>query len=209
MKSSARNIQMTSYDDLFSVGGSAETSGEKVQEIALGELFPFKGHPFKVLDDEAMEEMVESIKLHGVLVPGIVRPRMEGGYELIAGHRRRHALELAGEMSMPVIIRELDDDEATIIMVNSNLQRENLLPSEKAWAYKMKLEAIRRKAGRPTGNNSGQVGQNLKGRFSVEIIAEETGESRKQVQRDIRLTELLAELLQMVDSKSLPFNPAV
>ncbi len=209
MKSSARNIQMTSYDDLFSVGGSAETSGEKVQEIALKELFPFKGHPFKVLDDEAMEEMVESIKLHGVLVPGIVRPRMEGGYELIAGHRRRHALELAGETSMPVIIRELDDDEATIIMVNSNLQRENLLPSEKAWAYKMKLEAIRRKAGRPTENNSGQVGQNLKGRFSVEIIAEETGESRKQVQRYIRLTELLAELLQMVDSKSLPFNPAV
>lgn len=209
MKSSARNIQMTSYDDLFSVGGSAETSGEKVQEIALKELFPFKGHPFKVLDDEAMEEMVESIKLHGVLVPGIVRPRMEGGYELIAGHRRRHALELAGETSMPVIIRELDDDEATIIMVNSNLQRENLLPSEKAWAYKMKLEAIRRKAGRHTENNSGQVGQNLKGRFSVEIIAEETGESRKQVQRYIRLTELLAELLQMVDSKSLPFNPAV
>lgn len=209
MKSSARNIQMTSYDDLFSVGGPVETSGEKVQEIALEELFPFKGHPFKVLDDEAMEEMVESIRLHGVLVPGIARPRAEGGYELIAGHRRRHALELAGETAMPVIIRDLDDDESTIIMVNSNLQRENLLPSEKAWAYRMKLEAIKRKAGRPAENNSGQVGQNLRGRFSVEIIAEETGESRKQVQRYIRLTELLTELLQMVDDKKLPFNPAV
>lgn len=209
MKSSARNIQMTSYDDLFSVSGPAETPGEKIQEIALEELFPFKGHPFKVLDDEAMEEMVESIRIHGILVPGIARPRAEGGYELIAGHRRRHALELAGQTTMPVIIRELDDDEATIIMVNSNLQRENLFPSEKAWAYKMKLEAIKRKAGRPTENNSGQVGQNLKGRFSVEIIAEETGESRKQVQRYIRLTELQTELLQMVDDKKLPFNPAV
>lgn len=209
MKSSARNIQMTSYDDLFSVGDAAGTTGEKVQEIALGELFPFKGHPFKVLDDEAMEEMVESIKLHGVLVPGIARPRAEGGYELLAGHRRRHALELAGETMMPVIIRELDDDESTLFMVDSNLQRENLLPSEKAWAYKMKLEAIRRKAGRPAGNNSGQVVQNLKGKFSIEIVADESGENYKQVQRYIRLTELMAELLQMVDDKKLPFNPAV
>lgn len=209
MKSSARNIRMTSYDDLFAVEDPANAAGEKIQEIALEELFPFKGHPFKVLDDEAMEEMVQSIRIHGVLVPGIARPRAEGGYELLAGHRRKHALELAGETVMPVIIRELDDDESTIIMVNSNLQRENLLPSEKAWAYKMKLEAIKRKAGRPTENNSGQVGQNLKGRFSVEIIAEETGESRKQVQRYIRLTELLIELLQMVDDKKLPFNPAV
>ena len=209
MKSSARNIQMTSYDDLFSVGDAAGTTGEKVQEIALGELFPFKGHPFKVLDDEAMEEMVESIKLHGVLVPGIARPRVEGGYELLAGHRRRHALELAGETMMPVIIRELDDDESTLFMVDSNLQRENLLPSEKAWAYKMKLEAIRRKAGRPAGNNSGQVVQNLKGKFSIEIVADESGENYKQVQRYIRLTELMAELLQMVDDKKLPFNPAV
>lgn len=209
MKSSARNIRMTSYDDLFAVEDPANAAGEKIQEIALEELFPFKGHPFKVLDDEAMKEMVQSIRIHGVLVPGIARPRAEGGYELLAGHRRKHALELAGETVMPVIIRELDDDESTIIMVNSNLQRENLLPSEKAWAYKMKLEAIKRKAGRPTENNSGQVGQNLKGRFSVEIIAEETGESRKQVQRYIRLTELLIELLQMVDDKKLPFNPAV
>lgn len=209
MKSSARNIRMTSYDDLFSVDDTTEASGEKVQEVALGELFPFNGHPFKVLDDEAMEEMVESIRIHGVLVPGIARPREGGGYELLAGHRRRHALELAGEAVMPVIIRELDDDESTIIMVNSNLQRENLLPSEKAWAYRMKLDAIRRKAGRPTGNNSGQVGQNLKGKFSVEIIAKEAGESRKQIQRYIRLTELLAGILQMVDDKKLPFNPAV
>lgn len=209
MKSSARNIQMTSYDDLFSVGDAAGTIGEKVQKIALGELFPFKGHPFKVLDDEAMEEMVESIKLHGVLVPGIARPCAEGGYELLAGHRRRHALELAGETKMPVIIRELDDDESMLFMVDSNLQRENLLPSEKAWAYKMKLEAIRRKAGRPAGNNSGQVVQNLKRKFSVEIIVDESGENYKQVQRYIRLTELLAELLQMLDDKKLPFNPAV
>ncbi|MCM1064698.1 MAG: ParB/RepB/Spo0J family partition protein [Eubacterium sp.] len=209
MKSSARNIQMTSYEDLFATGGAEETLGEKIQEIVLGDLFPFKDHPFKVLDDEAMEEMVESVKLHGVLVPGIARPRTEGGYELIAGHRRRRALELAGETAMPVIVRELDDDEATIIMVNSNLQRENLLPSEKAWAYRMKLDAIRRKAGRPAENNSGQVGQNFKGRVSVEIIADDTGESRKQVQRYIRLTELLAELLQMVDDGKLPLNPAV
>ena len=205
MKSSARNIQMTSYDDLFSVGGSAEISGEKVQEVALGELFPFKGHPFKVLDDEAMDEMVESIRIHGVLVPGIVRPRAEGGYELIAGHRRRHALELAGQTTMPVIIRELDDDESTLYMVDSNLQRENLLPSEKAWAYKMKLDAIRRKAGRPAGNNSRQVGEN----YSVSILSENSNDSARNIHRFIRLTELLSEFLQMVDDKRLPFNPAV
>lgn len=205
MKSSARNIQMTSYDDLFSMGGPAEASGEKIQEVALGELFPFKGHPFKVLDDEAMEEMVESIRIHGVLVPGIVRPRAEGGYELIAGHRRRHALELAGQTTMPVIIRELDDDESTLFMVDSNLQRENLLPSEKAWAYKMKLDAIRRKAGRPAGNNSRQVGEN----YSVSILSENSNDSARNIHRFIRLTELLSELLQMVDDKRLPFNPAV
>ncbi len=205
MKSSARNIQMTSYDDLFSVSGPAETPGEKIQEIALEELFPFKGHPFKVLDDEAMEEMVESIRIHGILVPGIARPRAEGGYELIAGHRRRHALELAGQTTMPVIIRELDDDESTLFMVDSNLQRENLLPSEKAWAYKMKLDAIRRKAGRPAGNNPRQVGEN----YSVSILSENSNDSARNIHRFIRLTELLPELLQMVDDKKLPFNPAV
>lgn len=205
MKSSARNIQMTSYDDLFSVDSPAEAAGEKVQEVALGELFPFKGHPFKVIDDEAMEEMVESVRLHGVLVPGIARPRREGGYELVAGHRRRHALELAGETAMPVIVRELDDDEATLFMVDSNLQRENLLPSEKAWAYKMKLDAIRRKAGRPAGNNPRQVGEN----YSVGILSENSNDSARNIHRYIRLTELLAEFLQMVDDKKLPFNPAV
>lgn len=209
MKSSAKNIQMTSYEELCGMGGLGETGGENVKEIALAEIFLFHNHPYKVLDDESMQDTVESIREHGVLVPGIVRPRAEGGYELIAGHRRRHASELAGRETMPVIIRELDDDEATIIMVDSNLQRENLLPSEKAWAYKMKLDAIRRKAGRPAKENSGQVGQNLKGKLSVEIVAENMGESRKQIQRFIRLTELLPSLLQMVDDKKLPFNPAV
>lgn len=182
---------------------------KRAANIQVDKLRTFEGHPFKVLDDEAMQEMVESVKIHGILVPGIARPRGEGGYELIAGHRRRHALELAGGTVMSVIIRELDDEEATLFMVDSNLQRENLLPSEKAWAYRMKLEAIKRKAGRPSENNSGQVGQNLKGKISVEIIAQEMGESRKQVQRYIRLTELLPELLQMVDDKKLAFNPAV
>ena len=176
MKSSARNIQMTSYDDLFSVGDVAGTTGEKVQEIALGELFPFKGHPFKVLDDEAMEEMVESIRLHGVLVPGIARPRAEGGYELLAGHRRRHALELAGETMMPVIIRELDGDESTLFMVDSNLQRENLLPGEN---------------------------------YSVDILSENSNDSARNIHRFIRLTELLGDLLQMVDDRKIPFNTAV
>ena len=209
MKSSAKNIQMTHFDDLFSSGMGVEESSEKVQEVALTELFPFKGHPFKVLDDERMQETVESIKAHGVLVPGIARPRAEGGYELVAGHRRKHASELAGRMSMPMIIRKLDDDEAVLLMVDSNLQRENLLPSEKAWAYKMKLDAMRRKAGRPAKNNSGQFGQNLKGKASVEVVAENAGESYKQVQRFIRLTELIPSLLQMVDDKKLPFNTAV
>ena len=209
MKSSARNIQMTSFDDLFGTGGSAGSTGENIREIPLKDLFPFKDHPFKVLDDGNMQEMVESIKKYGVLVPAIARSRPGGGYELISGHRRRHALELAGKDVMPVLVREMDDDEAVLGMVDSNLQRENILPSEKAWAYKMKLDAIRRKAGRPGKNNSGQVGQNLKGRVSVEIVAENAGESYKQVQRFIRLTELLPRLLQMVDDKKLPFNAAV
>ncbi len=206
MKSSAKNIEMTSFDDLF---GAPPVGSGNIQEIALGDLFPFKNHPFKVLDDQTMEDMVESVREHGVLVPVIARPRAEGGYELIAGHRRRHASELAGKTTMPVIIRELDDDEAILFMVDSNIQRENLLPSEKAWAYKMKLDAIRRRAGRPGKGNSGQVGQNLKGKASVEIVAENAGESYKQVQRFIRLTELHPRFLQMVDDKKVPFNPAV
>lgn len=209
MKSSAKNIQMTSFDDLFSPGTISEKSGESIQDVELDKLVPFKDHPFKVFDDEAMQEMVESIRKYGVLVPGIARPKTDGRYELIAGHRRKFASELAGKTTMPVLIRELDEDEAVLSMVDSNLQRENLLPSEKAWAYRMKLEAIRRKAGRPAENNSGQVVQNLKGKRSVEIVAEDTGENYKQIQRYIRLTELLPTLLSMVDDKKLPFNPAV
>lgn len=205
---SAKNIQLTSYDDLFSVVDVGD-KGEKIQEIVLDQLKPFQDHPFKVTDDEAMQEMVESIRKYGVLVPGIARVVSDGSYELIAGHRRRYASGLAGKETMPVLLRELDDDEATIIMVDSNLQRENLLPSEKAWAYRMKLEAIRRKAGRPSKNNSGQVGQNLKGQVSVQIVADGVGESCKQVQRYIRLTELIPVLLQMVDEKKISFNPAV
>lgn len=205
MKSSAKNIQMTSYDDLFSAGNVEQTCGEKVQEIELTELFPFKDHPFKVLDDETMQDMAESIRVHGILVPGIARPRTGGGYELVAGHRRKHASELAGRTTMPVIIRELDDDEAILFMVDSNLQRENLLPSEKAWAYRMKLDAIRRKAGRPAKNNSRQVGEN----FSVDILSENSSDSSRNIHRFIRLTELLPTLLEMVDDKKLPFNPAV
>lgn len=206
MKSSAKNIQLTSYDDLFSAGNVEQACGEKVQEIELTELFPFKDHPFKVLDDETMQDMAESIREHGILVPGIARPRTGGGYELVAGHRRKHASELAGRTTMPVIIRELDDDEATLFMVDSNLQRENLLPSEKAWAYRMKLDAIRRKAGRPAKNNSRQVGEN----FSVDILSENSSDSSRNIHRFIRLTELLPALLEMVDDKNfrstLPWN---
>lgn len=205
MKSSARNIQMTSFDDLFSVGGTAESGGEKVQEIALAELFSFKDHPFKVLDDESMQDMAESIRIHGVLVPGIARPRAEGGYELVAGHRRKYASELAGKSTMPVIIRELDNEDATLFMVDSNLQRENLFPSEKAWAYRMKLDAIRRKAGRPSGNNPRQVGE----KYSVDILSENSNDSARNIHRFIRLTKLHPALLRMVDDKKLPFNPAV
>ena len=212
MKSSARKIQIQSFEDLFAggnSGGQEEQGGEQIREIALGELFPFHAHPFKVLDDDSMNEMVESIRAHGVLVPGIARARKEGGYELIAGHRRKRASELAGKTTMPVIIREAEDDDAVLEMVDSNLQRENLLPSEKAWAYRMKLEALRRKAGRPAKENCGQVVHNFKGKKSLEIVAEDTGENYKQVQRYIRLTELLPEMLQMVDDKKLLFNPAV
>lgn len=205
MKSSAGKIQMTPFDALFQVNSTEDSSTERVQEIALSDLYPFKNHPFKVLDDEAMHDTVESIKAHGILVPAIARPRQEGGYELIAGHRRKHGAELAEITTMPVLIRDLDDDEATIIMVDSNIQRENLLPSEKAWAYKMKLDAIRRKAGR-IANNSRQVVGNLE---SADIVGKDAGESGRQVQRYIRLTELLPELLQMVDDKKMPFNSAV
>lgn len=203
MKSSAKNIQMTSFEELFSAGNPAEAGGDgNVQEIPLTELFPFKNHPFKVLDDETMQETVESIKARGVLFPGIARPRAEGGYELIAGHRRRHASELAGKATMPVVIRELDDDEATLIMVDSNIQRENLLPSEKAWAYKMKLDALKHQGVKDTSRQLGE-------KYSVDALSENSNDSARNIHRFIRLTELLPDLLQMVDDKKLPFNPAV
>ncbi len=206
MKSSAKNIKMPSIDDLFQTSGEIEESSkEKVQEIPLDQLFPFKNHPFKVLDDESMKEMVESIAQYGILMPALARPRKDGGYELIAGHRRKHASELAGKDTMPVLVRDMSDDEAIIVMVDSNIQRENLCPSEKAWAYKMKLDAIRRKAGRPLKDNSRQVGEN----YSVDILSNKSPDSARNIHRFIRLTELLTALLQMVDDKKLPFNTAV
>ena len=182
---------------------------ERVQEIPLSELHPFKNHPFRVVDDEAMQRTVESVAQFGVLAPALARPRTEGGYELVAGHRRMRASELAGLETMPVIVRQMDDDTATIAMVDSNLQRETLLPSERAFAYKMKMEAMARRAGRPSKENSGQVGRDFQGKESREIIAEQTGESARQVQRFINLTNLIPELLDMVDRKEIAFNPAV
>ncbi|HIR78740.1 MAG TPA: ParB/RepB/Spo0J family partition protein [Candidatus Egerieenecus merdigallinarum] len=207
MKSSAKNIKLTSVDDLFSTEASREEAQrEKVQEIPLEELHPFPNHPFKVLDDDRMLDTAESIREHGVLVPAIARPRTAGGYELIAGHRRKRGCELAGLSTMPVIVRDLDDDAATIIMVDSNIQRESLLPSERAFAYKMKLEAMKRQGSR-NDLTSGQVGQKLK--WSVEKVAEQAGDSTKQVQRYIRLTELIPPLLNLVDERKIAFNPAV
>lgn len=210
MKSSARNIELKSLDDLFATEESrADAQREKVQEIPLGELHPFRNHPFKVKDDAAMQDTVGSVREYGVLVPAIARPDPDGGYELIAGHRRHHASELAGKETMPVIVRDLDDDAATIIMVDSNLQREELLPSERAFAYKMKLDAMKRQAGRPMKENRDQVGHNFSGKRTVELIAENAPDSRNQIQRYIRLTELIPELLDMVDERKIAFNPAV
>ena len=210
MKSSARNIELKSVDDLFATEESrANAQREKVQEIPLGELHPFRNHPFKVKDDAAMQDTVDSVREYGVLVPAIARPDPDGGYELIAGHRRHHASELAGKETMPVIVRDLDDDAATIIMVDSNLQREELLPSERAFAYKMKLDAMKRQAGRPMKENRDQVGHNFSGKRTVELIAENAPDSRNQIQRYIRLTELIPELLDMVDERKIAFNPAV
>jgi len=178
-------------------------------EIALTELHPFKNHPFKVLDDDRMADTAESIKEYGVLVPAIARPREDGGYELVAGHRRKRGCELAGLETMPVIVRNLDDDAATIIMVDSNIQRENILPSERAFAYKLKLDAMKRQVGRPSKENGSQVGNHLSGRKSSDIMAEQMGESKNQIFRYIRLTELIPELLDMVDAKKIAINPAV
>ena len=181
---------------------------ERVQEIPLSELHPFKNHPFRVVDDEAMQRTVESVAQFGVLAPALARPRPEGGYELVAGHRRMRASELAGLETMPVIVRQMDDDTATIAMVDSNLQRETLLPSERAFAYKMKMEAMKHQ-GERTDLTSGQLGRKSDGKESREIIAEQTGESARQVQRFINLTNLIPELLDMVDRKEIAFNPAV
>ena len=207
MKSSTRNIELKSVDDLFATEEIREDAQrEKVQNIPLGELHPFKNHPFKIKNDAAMQDTVDSVREYGVLVPAIARPDPDGGYELIAGHRRHHASELAGKETMPVIVRDLDDDAATIIMVDSNLQREELLPSERAFAYKMKLDAMKRQAGRPSRENVSQVGTQKR---SDQIMAEQVGESRNQIQRFIRLTELIPTLLDMVDERKIALNPAV
>ena len=203
------NISLSSYDDIFQTDQSREEAQqERVQEIPLSELHPFKGHPFKVLDDDAMQKTVESIAQFGVMTPAIARPRPEGGYELSAGHRRHHASELAGKETMPVIVREMDDDAATILMVDSNLQRETILPSERAFAYKMKLEAMNHQ-GERVDLTCSQLGNKSAGKKSSELLAEQVGQSKNQIFRYIRLTELIPELLDMVDEKKIAFNPAV
>ena len=208
MKSSAKKIELASVDDLFSTEeGRQDAKLEKIQEIPLSELHPFKNHPFKVKDDEAMMETADSIKQYGVLVPAIARPDPEGGYELVAGHRRHRASELADKETMPVIVRDLDDDAATIIMVDSNLQRESLLPSERAFAYKMKLNAMKHQ-GERVDLTCSQVGNKLEGKKSSKILAEQVGQSKNQIFRYIRLTELIPELMDMVDEKKIALNPA-
>ena len=203
------NLALKGLDDLFSTEEKRqEEQREQVQQIPIGELFPFKNHPFKVLDDESMQRTVESVAQYGVLAPLIARPRPDGdGYEIISGHRRQYAAKLAGLDTLPVIVRQMSDDAAVILMVDSNLQREKILPSERAFAYKMKLEAIERTVGRP--KNVGQVVPDYFGKRSTEVVAEGTGESYKQIQRFIRLTNLVPELLDMVDEKKISFNPAV
>ena len=205
-----RKIELISYDEIFSTEESrADAAREKVMEIPLSELYAFRDHPFKVQDDERMLDTAQSIREYGVLVPAIARPRKDGGYELISGHRRKRGCELAGLETMPVIVRDMDDDAATIVMVDSNIQRESLLPSERAFAYRMKLEAMKRKAGRTSKDNRDQVGHNFRGKRSVDLLAENAPDSRNQIQRFIRLTKLIPQLLDMVDEKKIAFNPAV
>ena len=210
MKSSARKIQLTSYDDLFKNDEErlADTQ-ERIQMLSPEKMQPFPNHPFKVVDDEKMMDMVESIKEYGVLVPIIVRPVENGNYEIVSGHRRHHAAVLAGQEEIPAIVREMDEDAAVLVMVDSNLQRENILPSEKAFAYRMKLEAVERTLGRPNKNNVGQLVPNSFGKRTTEIIGEQTGESYKQIQRYIRITHLIPDILEMVDNKNIAFNAAV
>ncbi len=205
-----RKIELTSYDEIFSTEEIRQDAArEKVMEIPLSELYAFRDHPFKVQDDERMLDTAQSIREYGVLVPAIARPRKDGGYELISGHRRKRGCELAGLETMPVIVRDMDDDAATIVMVDSNIQRESLLPSERAFAYRMKLEAMKRKAGRTSKDNRDQVGHNFGGKRSVDLLAENAPDSRNQIQRFIRLTKLIPQLLDMVDEKKIAFNPAV
>ncbi len=207
MPKGSLSVSLKGADDIFSTEESRqEQQREQVQQIPIGELFPFKNHPFKVLDDESMQRTVESVEQYGVLSPLIARPRPEGGYEIISGHRRQHAAQLAGLDALPVIVRQMDDDAAVLLMVDSNLQRENILPSERAFAYKMKLEAIKNQGAR-SDLTSGQIVQ--KSKLSIERVAEDAGEGYKTVQRFIRLTNLVPELLDMVDEKKIAFNPAV
>ena len=203
MPKNGANISLTSYDDIFTTEESRQT--EQIQQIPIAELHPFKDHPFKVLDDEAMQRTVESVAQFGVLAPLVVRPREEGGYEIISGHRRQHAAELAGLKTLPVIVRNMDDDQAVIQMVDSNLQRESILPSERAFAYKMKLEAIKNQGAR-SDLTSAQVGPKL---TAAEKVALDSDDSKSQVKRFIRLTNLIPELLDLVDQKKISFNPAV
>ena len=205
MKSSGRKIELTSLDDLFSTEENRqEAKLEKIRDIPLSELHPFKNHPFHVRDDEAMMETADSVRQYGVLVPAIARPDPNGGYELVSGHRRHRASELAGMETMPVIVRELDDDAAVLVMVDSNLQRENILPSERAFAYKMKLEAVKHQGAR-TDLTSAQVGPKL---TASEKIAQDSPDSKSQIKRYIRLTELIPDLLEMVDERKIALNPA-
>ena len=206
MPKGSLNVSLKGADDIFSTEESRqEEQREQVQQIPIGELFPFKNHPFKVLDDESMQRTVESVEQYGVLSPLIARPRPEGGYEIISGHRRQHAAQLAGLDTLPVIVRQMDDDAAVLLMVDSNLQRENILPSERAFAYKMKLEALKNQGAR-SDLTSAQLGRKLE---TADIVGQESGDSRNQVRRFIRLTNLVPELLDMVDEKKIAFNPAV
>ena len=209
MPKNSLNVSLKGADDIFSTEESRqEQQREQVQQIPIGELFPFKNHPFKVLDDESMQHTVESVEQYGVLSPLIARPRPEGGYEIISGHRRQHAAQLAGLDTLPVIVRQMDDDAAVLLMVDSNLQRENILPSERAFAYKMKLEALKNQGAR-SDLTCGQFGHKLNGAKARDIVADESGDNARNVQRFIRLTNLIPELLEMVDEKKIAFNPAV
>ena len=209
MPKGSLNVSLKGADDIFSTEESRqEQQREQVQQIPIGELFPFKNHPFKVLDDESMQRTVESVEQYGVLSPLIARPRPEGGYEIISGHRRQHAAQLAGLETLPVIVRNMDDDAAVLLMVDSNLQRENILPSERAFAYKMKLEALKNQGAR-SDLTCVQIGHKLNGAKARDIVADESGDNARNVQRFIRLTSLIPELLDMVDEKKIAFNPAV